>query len=212
MRKKPKPPWHPSNPEGLAKQFSRLGWIGVWTQIALLCIPILLLIYVLLLRGPESAEQRGIDLSNYLSNSSLLIMLFTTLWFYRYTRLAERIVDPELRPPLSSVLRTLWIGLWAGCLGILFSMVLMFNAVGRLLHVLIATPQTGLPVAPVMGGDPGGALSAIDAVSLMTLLIMLSAELVVLGLSLWLLFRVTRSSADSPKQTTDVPETPTQAQ
>ena len=187
--------WQPSNPEGLAKEFSRLGWLGFWLQLALLAIPVLLLIYVLFLSGPESAYRRGIDLSNYLSYSSLIVMLFTTFWFYRYTRLGKRIADPESRPPLSSVVRTLWVGMWASCLGIFFSMLLLFGAVGRLLFILLANPQTGIQIAPGPGGDPLRSLSAIDAVSLTSLLIVLSAELIVLGFTLWLLFRTTRPLA-----------------
>jgi len=122
-------------------------------------------------------------------------MLFTIFWFYRYTRLAKRIPDPELRPTESSVVRTLWIGLGASCLGILFSMILMTNAVLRILFVMLATPQTGVPFA-APGGDPGKVLSAIDAVSLTSLLFTLTAELIVLAFSLWLLFRVTRPSAE----------------
>jgi hypothetical protein len=187
--------WRPSNPESLAKQFSRLGWIGFWVQLALVSIPILLLIYVLLLSSPESAQRRGINLSNYLSYGSLLVMLFTTFWFFRYTRLGRRIADPALCPPQSSVMQTLWIGLWASCLGIFFSMLLMMNAVGRLLFVLMATPQTGIPITSPLGDDPSKTLSAIDAVSLASLLVIVSAELIVMAFTLWLLFRVTRPSA-----------------
>ena len=75
-------------------------------------------------------------------------------------------------------------------------MLLLLSAVGRLLFVLMATPQTGIPITTAMGGDPTHTLSAIDAVSLTTLVFMLAAELIVAGLSLWLLFRVTRRSAD----------------
>ncbi len=188
--------WQPAKPETLAKQFSRLGWIGFWIQLALISIPILLLIYVLLLSSPESAQRRGIDLSNYLSYGSLLVMVFTTFWFFRYTRLAKQIADPELCPPQSSVIRTLWIGLWAGCLGILFSMLVMMSSVGRLLFVLMATPQTGFPVVSPVGGDPTTTLSAIDAVSMSALLFTLTAEFIVLAFSLWLLFRVTRPTAE----------------
>jgi hypothetical protein len=123
-------------------------------------------------------------------------MLFTTLWFFRYTRLARRIADPGLRPTQSSVIRTLWIGLGAGCLGISFSLLLMMNAVGRLLFVLMATPQTGLQISPMLGGDPANTVSAVDAVTLTMLLFTLTAELIVLAFSLWLLFRVTRPSAE----------------
>ena len=198
MANNPSAQWQPSNPEGLAKQFSRLGWLGFWIQLALIAIPIVLLIYVLFISSPESAQRKGIDLSNYLSNGSLLVMLFTTFWFFRYTRLAKRIADPESCPPQSSLTRTVWIGLGAGCVGIFFSMLLMMSAVGRMLFVLMATPQTGIPLAsPVGGSDPTTTLSAIDAVSLMAVLVTLAAELIVLAFSLWLLFRVTRPSDEA---------------
>ena len=187
-------PWQPVKPERLSRQFSRLGWLGFWTQVAMLAIPVLLLIYVLFLRSPESAPRIGIDLSNYLSYGSLLVMVFTTFWFFRYTRVGKRIADPELRPPRASVERTLWVGLWASGLGIAFSMALLFSAVGRLLFVLLANPQTGLMVAPGPGGDPVQSISAFDAISLTTLLAILAAELILLAFSVLLLFRTTRTS------------------
>ena len=203
-------PWQPANPDRLAKQFSRLGWIGFWIQFALLAAPIVLLVYVLFVSSPESAQRRGIDLSNYLSFGSLLVMVFTTFWFYRYTRLGKRIADPELRPPQSSALRTLWIGLWAGCLGIFFSMLLLLSAVGRMLFVLMANPQTGMQIAQGLGTDPTKSLSAMDAVSLTSLLFLLTAELLVLTFSLWLLFRTTRPSAAIAEATSDDQEADTQ--
>ena len=210
MHNNPSTPWQPANPERLAKQFSRLGWIGFWIQAALLAVPIALLVYILFVSSPESAQRRGIDLSNYLSFGSLLVMVFTTFWFYRYTRLGKRIADPELRPPQSSALRTLWIGLWAGCLGIFFSMLLLLSAVGRMLFVLMANPQTGMQIAQGLGTDPTKSLSAMDAVSLTSLLFLLTAELLVLTFSLWLLFRTTRPSAAIAEATTDGREADTQ--
>ena len=193
----------PDDPGSLAKRFRNLGWLGFWIQLALIAIPVILLIYLLFFSGPESAQRRGIDLSNYLSNGSLLVMVFTTFWFFRYTRLAKQIVDPELCPPQSSIIRTLWVGLWAGFLGIMFSMLLMLSAVGRLLFVLMANPQTGLQIAPTPGGDPSLSVSAMDAVSLTALLSILTAEFIVLAFSLWLLFRVTRPSTYSTDTKTD---------
>lgn len=196
-------PWEPTNPQRLAKQFSLLGWIGLWMQLAMVVIPIALLIYVLFFSSPESAQRRGIELTNYMSYGGLLVMLFTILWFYRYTRLAKRIADPELRPPQTSLIRTLWIGLWASCVGIVFSMVLMMNAVWRMLMVLLATPQTGLAITAPMGSDPVTTLSALDAISMTVLLVILNAELVLLAFTLWLLFRVTRPSAENLEVTDD---------
>jgi hypothetical protein len=183
----------PLNPESLAKQFSRLGWIGFWTQLVLLLIPLVLLLYVIFIGSPDSAQRKGIDLSNYLSYGSLVIMLFTVFWFYRYTRLAQKLVQPESCPPQSSVMRTLWIGLGASCLGIFFSMILMMRAVFRMLFVVLATPQTGVPFA-APGSDPSNILTAFDVVSLTSLMLILTAELIVMGFSLWILFRATRPS------------------
>ena len=190
-------PWQLAKPEKLSRQFTRLGWIGFWLQLALLAIPILLLVYVLFLRSPESAQRIGIDLGNYLSYGSLLVMVFTTFWFLRYTRIGKRISDAALRPPRASVERTVWIGVWASCLGILFSMVLLFGAAGRMLFILLANPQTGIMVAPGPGGDPVQSISAIDAVSLTSLLVILAAELIVLGFSVWLLFRTTNAATEA---------------
>ncbi|WP_200373735.1 DUF3611 family protein [Thiocystis violacea] len=96
-------PWLPVEPERLSKQFSRLGWLGFWIQFTLLTIPLLLLAYVLLMSSPGSARRIGIDLSNYLSYGSLLVMVFTTFWFFRYTRIGKEIADPMRRPARASV-------------------------------------------------------------------------------------------------------------
>jgi hypothetical protein len=187
--------WEPLKAEKLSRQFSRLGWLGFWIQAAMLAIPLVLLVYVLSIRGPGSPQRIGIDLSNYLSYGSLLVMVFTTFWFFRYTRVGKRIADPERRPARAAVERTLWVGLWASGLGILFSMVLLFSAAGRMLFILLANPQTGIMIAPGPGGDPVQSISAMDAISLTSLLVILAAELIVLGISAWLLFRTTRAPA-----------------
>jgi hypothetical protein len=193
MKKNPSAPWQLSRPESLAKQFSRLGWIGFYVQVVLLVISIFLLIYVLYISSPESATRKGLDLNNYLSYGSLIFLAFTTYWFYYYTRLSKKIANSDLRPSRYSVERKLWIGLWASALGIVDSMILMMQAVGRLLITMLATPQTGLTISGT-GEDPTYTLSAIDAISLMSLQFIVTAELVILGFSIWLLFRVSRQS------------------
>lgn len=187
----------------LARDFWRFGWAGFFIQLALLAVPVLLAIYLLVPNLTTSRSFKTIDLSNYLSYGSLIIMIFTTYLFYRYTRLGQRMKDPVEYPSRSSVVSTLWVGVWAGCLGIAFSMLLLFGAAWRLLFVLLGNPQTGIMVAPTIGDNPTGSISAIDAVSLTSLLVMLAAELVVLAMTLWLLFKATRSlsgSASRPLQ------------
>src|SRR5262245_24616408 len=145
------PEWSFEKRQRVAQQFSLLGKIGFYIQLALLVAPALLTVYVLLLRGADGGRVVGIDLSNYLSFGSLLMMLFTTYWFFRYIQLGKRIRDPTQYPPRPTVVTSLWVGLWAGCLGVFFSMLLLLAAAWRMLFVLLTNPQSGILVAPNLG-------------------------------------------------------------
>jgi multisubunit Na+/H+ antiporter MnhG subunit len=183
--------WPAQKRESIGELLSTLGKVGFFVQLALLVAPILLAVYVLLLGRSHQGSGTGIDFGSYISFGSLLVMIFTTYWFFRYIKLGQRMKDPSRHPAKSTVLTTLWIGLWAGCLGIAFSMLLLLGAAWRILFVLLTNPQSGMLIAPTAGTNPTYTLSAIDAVSLTLLIISLGAELMVLGLSLWLLFRIT---------------------
>ena len=190
MPKEPTEQVGPANLKGVARSFARLGWIGFWLQIALATLPILLLIYVLLSNGSGSVLGRGIDLRDYVAFGSLLVLLFTTLWCYRYTLIAKRMLTPGQRPSSSSVIRTLWIGVVASCLGAFISVLLLFASVGRLLFVFMVAPQGGMPVIQTAADDRARWVSAMDMMDLMTLVFTLMAEFTLLAFSLWLLFRM----------------------
>lgn len=184
--------WSPRNRQRIGRQFSSLGRLGFFIQLALLVVPVAFGLYLLLLRRMGQSGANGIGFTNLISLASSLVMIFTTYWFYRYMRLGERIKNPARFPPRSAAISTLWVGFWAGCLGIALSLLLLLAAAWRMLYVLLANPQTGMLVAPNLGGtNPTYSISAIDAVSLLSNVINLGAELLVLGLTLWLLFRVT---------------------
>jgi hypothetical protein len=195
----PVAPWPPKNPAQLGASFTKLGWIGFVIQLVLLTVPLLLALYLFFGFSPESAARKGIDLSNYLSYGSLIVALFTAFWLFRYTRLGRRIAasDPGVTGP--AVLKTVWVGIWAAGLGIVFSLLQLFGSAGRMLFVMLANPQTGLMVSPQIGGNPSQSISALDGISLLILLVLLTAELVVLGLSLWLLYRTATPDAKAAK-------------
>src|SRR5215510_11249764 len=116
----------PSRDYSLANAFLGLGWTGFWAQIAIGSIPVMLAIYSFLFAGGTGAGTRGgLALVEYLTIASLLLLAFTTFWFYRYTRLAKKISDPERRPPAIVVRRAAWTGVAATTLGVLFSLLVM---------------------------------------------------------------------------------------
>ena len=174
----------------LSGAFSRLGWIGFWLQLGIGAIPVVLLIYAALFGGSEGVGTRGgFALIEYLTIGSLLVLGFTTIWFYRYTRLASQVADPDRRPPIDALKRAAWTGVAASTLGIVFSaLVMMFEVIQLLLYFLRA-PQAGVPVIQTAGAAPASWASAADVLSLLGLIFTMLVEIAVLTLSLWLLFR-----------------------
>ncbi|MBK8754581.1 MAG: DUF3611 family protein [Candidatus Competibacteraceae bacterium] len=187
--------------QSLAKTFSRLGRIGFWVQIVMGAIPLLLMAYAFIFSRSPSGPRAGLAVVEYLTLASLLILIFTIVWFHRYTRLANSIADPQACPPASSVIRSVWTGLVASSIGLLFSMLVMVTETGHLLFYFLAAPQGGVAVFQTSDAGQTGWVSAVDMLSLMALSLLVFAELVVLILSLWLLFRTIQASAEFPQAT-----------
>ena len=188
----------PSANDSLARAFLRLGWLGFWMQIAIGAIPVVLTLYAFVFGSARPTGTRsGFPLIQYLTIASLLVLAFTTVWFYRYTRLAARLADPARRPTAFSVQRTVWTGVMASTIGIVFSMLVMFFEVAQLLIYFLRAPQAGIPVVQTTSGGASW-VSAADIVSLMALLLTMFVEILVLVIGLWLLLRTTTASVGFP--------------
>lgn len=174
----------------LAKSFRQLGWIGFWVQIVLGIIPLFMFGYFLF--GKVTGTQPRLGFSEVLALTGLAILAFTTLWSLRYVKLGTQIDNPERRPAVPKIQNVLWIGLWTSCAGIVISLALMFYEVIRLLILFLTAPQGGVPVMQTQVDDRATWVSAMDVVSLLAELCTLAGELVVLGFTLWLLFRLAR--------------------
>jgi hypothetical protein len=189
----------PSKGGSLAKAFHRLGWIGFWVQVVFGSIPVVLLAYFFTFSGASSVTPSGIPFVEYLTIANLCLLLFTLFWSYRYTRVARNLSVPERRPSESSVSSTVWTGVTASAIGMLFSMIVLLIEAGSLLFYFLKAPQGGIPVVQTGGAAATHWISAVDMVSLMALILVLFSELIVLLLSLWLLFRTSLDSSEFPK-------------
>src|SRR5262249_4500348 len=168
-------------------------------QVAVGAIPLGLTSYALVFgRNPAPGTRAGFPLIEYLSIAGLLVLAFTTLWSYRYTRLAARLADPERRPAQTALQRTVWTGIKASTIGIAFSMLVMLFEVGQLLIYFLRAPQAGIPVIQTTAGGPASWVSAADIAGLMALLLTMFVEVAVLAFSLWLLYRTTIPSLEFP--------------
>lgn len=180
--------------ERIAKAFARLGWIGVCFQLVMMILPLFMLGYVIY--GKATGTRQLFDLTEYLAIIGLLILAFTTFWSFYYTRIAKKIRDPEQRPSLDTLEGKLWVGLWASSLGIAVSLITLFIEATWLLMLFLKAPQGGVPIIRTEVDNRADWVSAIDAVSLLAEVSTLAGEFLLLGLTLWLLFRVTRLAGD----------------
>ena len=190
---------------GIALTFYRLGWFGFWTQVVVGAIPTVLMSYLFFFAGSPTGPRAGFRFVEYLTLASLAVLLFTTIWFFRYTRLAKRIMTPEQRPTNDSLSRTAWTGIIASTIGVLISIVVMVLEVAHLLFFFLSVPQAGIPIIQAVDGDRANWVSAVDMVSLMALTITLFAEVIILICSLWLLFQVSIESTKSNEEVTIIP-------
>jgi hypothetical protein len=181
----------PSKGKSLAGAFRRLGWAGFWLQVVFGSLPVLGVAYSFTAGRSDQAPRGGFAFVEYLTAASLLLLLFTTFWSYRYTRLGRRLLDPERRPSESDLVGAVWTGVVAATAGMLFSMVVVLIEAASLLFYFLKSPQAGIPVIQTSGAAAAHWVSSVDMLSLMALLLILSAEMLVLVLSLWLLFRTT---------------------
>lgn len=176
-------------PDGsLGTTFRRFGQAGFWLQFALGMVPALTaaMVFLFLPSAPQLSVRGSVV--GALSLASLGLLAFTTLWFFLYMRLGRRIEEgaPWTR---AGLMRRIKVGLGASVFGILFATIVILFEVGYLLFVFLDAPQGGMQVVAT---DPSSAswISAADVLSLLALNFTVTAEVVVLALSLLLLWRV----------------------
>lgn len=182
----------PVDYEQIGTEFLRLGWLCLWIQIILAILPLLLFINVFFFSNYIANSAQGIDIIQYLSFLSFGLLIFTIFWSYRYIRIGKKIAILRRQPPQDNILTILGIGLIASSLCILFSLITILWETGRLLFILMNIPQGGLPIVQPLGNDSTSWISAIDMLSLMTLVLTLAAELTILFITIWLVFRTTQ--------------------
>lgn len=170
--------------ERLSRAFLFFGRIGFWVQFVLLIVVAILGVYVFTITGARARA------GNILAFLGLAIPLFTTFWCWRYGRFGRTLAHDAEDVAPGKPARTAWIGVWAGTIGVVVSLLSLFGAASALLVVMLANPQVGIQVSPAVAGASAYTISAVDAVSIMSLLLTLTAELLVVAISLRLVFLV----------------------
>lgn len=175
--------------EGLGRALARWGGIAFWAQLFVAVIPVIVITIVFSSVYGVQAPVRSAGILGMITLASFVILLFTTWWFWTYRKIGRALSDGSgsiTRPRLE---RKLWIGLVLSCAGIVLSMAVLFVEMTYLLIRFLEAPQGGVPVIQTVEGGTSW-ISAVDILGLMTVVLTLSAEIVVMVGGLWLLSRV----------------------
>ena len=179
--------WSPDETQRIARTFLILGRMGFWVQFIFLIVVGLLSAYTTSVIGWRAG------IGSVLAFLTLALPAFTTWWCWRYAKLGCDLAAATSAEPMAGALRSAWIGVWAATLGSALALVSLFGAASALLVVMLANPQVGIQVSPATGGATAYTISAVDAVSIMALLLALTAELLVVAISLRLVFLIMRA-------------------
>ncbi|MGL4552982.1 MAG: DUF3611 family protein [Gemmataceae bacterium] len=182
----------------LARAFSRLGWAGFWGQLVFGSLPVVVIAYYFAFSSSGTVSRSGIPFVEYLTVANLLLLAFTIFWSFRYTRLANRLLDPAKRPDDPTIIRVVWTGVMLCTLSMFVSVVVILIEAANILFFFLKAPQGGIGVIQTTGGETRYFVSSVDMVSLMALLLTLFAELLAQIFSLRLLYRTTRITQDRP--------------
>jgi hypothetical protein len=177
------------DPGRIARAFLMLGRIGFWVQFVLLIAVVLLGIWTFSVTGARAGA------ANILVFLGLALPLFTTFWCWRYAQLGRAMAAS--RAPLAAPARAAWIGVWAGTAGVVVSVLSLFGAAFALVMVMLANPQVGIQISPATAGASAYTVSAVDALSILSLLLMLTAELLVVAISLRLVFLIASTGRET---------------
>ncbi len=185
-----------SRSEILAKSFSRWGRMGFWVLVATGTFPLIIMAYTLLFSGqPSNSVRSGLPGIRFFSTAGFLLLVFLAFWFHRYTRIALRLQVPESRPSDSSLRKTVWTGVIAASLAILFSMLVLLFEVGALLFSLMWVPSTDVPSLQSAAVPVANLVSAVDMMNLMSVILTLGGEIFALIIGLLILFRTIQAQS-----------------
>jgi hypothetical protein len=188
-----------SRTETLAKAFARWGRSGFWALVVMGALPLIIMIYTFVFTGQLAGSARSaLPLVQFFSTAGLLLLVFLALWFHRYTRIAARLQNPDKRPSEASLRKTVWTGVVAASIAILFSMLVLLLEVGTLLFYFLSAPQAGVPIVQTTGAAVATWVSAVDMMNLLSVILTLGGEIFALIFGLLLLFRTIQ---DAPQAT-----------
>ena len=166
----------------LAKDLRLFGWIEFWIQFVFAFLSALLLAFATSGRA-FSPGSVGFSDGIYWGGWGFLLLCFTALLAFYYTRAAKKIIlrpDSYFTRKLRTAFWFLRMGILIGFLGVFIS----FTGVGLSLSLLIAKTVSQPPGIAIT--DPNKIIRALDVFVLLVNFILLMAHFIGTSITLWL--------------------------
>jgi len=171
----------------IAEQFRLLGWVGFWVQIILGVIAGIMALVGTRVEQAGSAGLSGIPFTF----ASLIALFISAYWMFRYTRLSRqlRAKDTLARPSRAETIALLRKGLFTTLVGLIL-IVVGSEAVSGVLFTKSLNSSVGL--IGLANTDPSRYIQPVDVFVVLANTHIVTAHVVSLAMSLWLLNRLIR--------------------
>jgi hypothetical protein len=193
----------PPSVRRIATEMRVIGWTGFWLQLFFGFIPVALAVFFLFIpRNPNRLGSSG-SVAFFFGYASLIALIFTIYWCFRYTRIGQKLTNTEIRPSRFEVTRTLSIGLLVNLAGLIFAVIVAMYQVNNLLVKLLSLPQGSSTIfsptqsSTVVARVP---ITPLQMMGLQAVISAIAAEIIGLIVALWLLHRVNQRPAIEVKE------------
>lgn len=179
------------SPQQIARSFRWLGWSGFWLQALLGFIPILVVIGNVVTKPMQTG---GFSFGLWLAVICLMILLFSTYWCFRYTQLANKLENRDLRPAKSQIIRDLKLGILTNLGIMVIAVFIALSRVGALTFKMLTLPPGATVITPNQIGTtvatPGAMIAPSNMIAIQAMINTIAAGLVGLVVALLLLYQV----------------------
>lgn len=179
-------------PRQIARSLRWLGWVGFWLQAFLGFIPILVVVTNVLSKPFQ--QTGGMSFGLWLAIICLVILCFSIYWCFRYTKLADQLETPNLRPAKAAVIRDLKLGVLANLSIMIGAVVIALFRVGNLTFKMLTLPQGSTVIAPNQIGTtvaaPGALITPSNMIAIQAMICTVAAGLIGVIVALLLLYQV----------------------
>jgi MFS family permease len=187
----------------IAKEMRIIGWTGFWLQLFFGFIPVVFAIFFMVMPNNQNKVGNSGSIGFFFGYATLITLIFTIYWCFRYTRIGQKLTKPDLRPSRFEVTRVLSIGLLVNVAGMIFAVIVAMYQVNNLLVTLLSLPQGSSTIftptqgAAVMARVP---ITPLQMMGLQAVISAIAAQLIGLMVALWLLHRVNQRSSVELKE------------